>query len=318
MNSPNKLPVLCLNRFLRRGQTPQRPAAVEGVVRPRPGLHASCHPESVRPSPFALRHSSRAFTLIELLVVIVIIALLAALLLPVLARAKAKATRTHCLSNLRQWAFDFSMYGDEHEFIPREAHYRNGFNVRRDNWAQVRDPANQDVWYNALPVYLHERPASSYASRRTGARATFYQTRRFHCPAAKFPAFVSVDSDAYFSLAMNSKLIEPPVPEPEGSIRLSIVQRPAQTVAFLDGRVGDTERKVHPAQHTSDLGQPSADATRFAARHGAGGNLSFCDGRASWYRADQVVETRSGRVVGGAIFPNNEIIWRPDPLDDPN
>ncbi len=116
----------------------------------------------------------RGFTLIELLVVIAIIAILAALLLPALAKAKARAARIACVNDQKQLGLSFTMWAHDHE----------------DKYPSVVDPAdggskaNPQVWAHfaamsnelVTPKILHcpsdggKLTATDFSDAATGLR----------------------------------------------------------------------------------------------------------------------------------------------------
>ena len=240
------------------------------------------------------RNAKCGFTLIELLVVIAIIAILAAMLMPALAKAKQKAHGAACISNLRQWGLAQNMYLDDNRNVfplPKIATATtgaSGYNENTPGWSNFKDfhannPGQTDsAWFNALPPYISAKPLWEIA----GDPANFVSGRKiFDCPAVTQPSEFPDPNRVVFNYGMNLKGntgLDASVVYGV-NFKSTMVQNPSAFVFMGDGRARSTDLPYYGTP-TKEVGVQHCWVKQFSARHNAGGNLSFGDGHAAYFK----------------------------------
>jgi prepilin-type N-terminal cleavage/methylation domain-containing protein len=218
----------------------------------------------------------QGFTLIELLAVVATIGILAALLLPILSKAKIKAQRTACFSNLRQLGVAWQMYYTDN----------NGYLV-------PSFPGNPDVWVqgnmtNAAEAVNPDLIAQGKLYHYSQSVATY------HCPG---DAGVTIGGKTVASLrsySMNSFMGArdpnlPPMPDTATGYAVfskdTDVPRPSEFWVLID----EDERSINDGFFLTD---PTAHTWfDFPAlsdhRHNFNFTLSFGDGHSEiWHPND--------------------------------
>jgi prepilin-type N-terminal cleavage/methylation domain-containing protein/prepilin-type processing-associated H-X9-DG protein len=215
------------------------------------------------------------FTLIELLVVIAIIAVLAAMLLPALSRAKERARRINCRSNVRQIDLFYRFYADDNGDRLPPASSTNG-------WIVTYMP--RSIYNVAIHNGEHGGNILICPSNLWKDQKIAWQPTDYH-PCGYASALANPDGNGLLSLTNeNARLTPRPVPISFGR---TITPLTSEQVLVADVTMSKganvLQRELNNYTEVHTIFDPIYERTsHLNGKMPSGGNLGMLDGHAEW------------------------------------